>query len=102
MKYTRKPPQLREVTFTVSWIDQPVTMLAVNSMPTDALVPLTRDDNPAPIVEAMPDEISVLLQASTGSEFQEFMAAWGKASEEDDKSAARTNSLFERLIRGLS
>lgn len=102
MKYTRKPPQTREVTFRVSWVDQPITMLAVNSMPTEALVPLARDDNPEPIINAMPDEISTLLTASSGQEFQEFMKSWGAASEEDDRNAARTKSIFERLIRGLS
>lgn len=102
MKYTRKPPQSREVTFRVSWIEEPITMLAVNSMPFEALVPLTRDDNPDPIVDAMPDDVATLLNAASGQEFQEFMKEWGAASEKDDKEAARTESVFEKLIRGLS
>lgn len=102
MTYTRKPREPRSVTFRVPWIEEPVTMPTVNSMPHNTLVQLTRDDNPDPIVEVMPDEISTLLNAASGKEFGQFMEAWGTASEKDEKESARTESIFERLIRGLS
>lgn len=102
MSYTRKPPQTRHVTFTVPWIEEPVRIVTVGSLPFEISRKAKEDDNIALVFNTLPDEISVLLETASNDEVQQFLYAWGSASDEDDKDARRTESMFERLIRGLS
>lgn len=102
MKYTRKPQQSREVTFTVSWVEQPITIPTVGSMPYEAALKAKLTEDMGPLFNLLPDEISTLLDTASNDEVGEFLMKWGEASEADDKARSRTESMFERLIRGLS
>lgn len=55
-----------------------------------------------PILNALPDEVSTLLDTASNDEVGEFLNKWGDASDASDKAAARTESVFGKLIRGLS
>lgn len=102
MKYTRKPQQPVSVTFEVSWIEEPITIPSVNSLPFDLLVKAKAHEDVNPMLNALPDEVSTLLDAASGLEVQEFLDTWATASEKAEREAARTQSVFERLIRGMS
>ena len=110
MKYTRKPQQPVSVTFGVSWIEEPITIPSVNSLPMDILLKAQANQDPAILAGALPDELSTLLDSASGIETQEFLDTWAEVSikaenearKEYEKETARTESTFMRLIRGLS
>lgn len=77
-------------------------IVTVGSLPFEISRKAKEDDNIALVFNTLPDEISVLLETASNDEVQQFLYAWGSASDEDDKDARRTESMFERLIRGLS
>ncbi len=109
MKYTRKPQQPVSVTFSVSWIEEPITIPSVNSLPMDILMKAQANQDPSLLAGALPDELSTLLDAASGIEMQEFLDKWAEVSvkaekeamRETEREAARTDSLFSRITRGL-
>lgn len=102
MKYTRKPPQTREVTFSVSWIEEPITIPTIGSMPFELSLRAKLTEDVGPIFNALPDEVSTLLDTASNDEVGEFLTKWSDASDAADKAAARTETMFEKLVRGFS
>lgn len=101
MTYTRKPRQSWDVTFNVSWIDQPVTVPALNCMSTSAHAAAGQGDI-IPIIRELPDELSAFLEVAMAEEVIEFMSNWAEESQRQENARGRTKSLFQRIIEGMS
>ena len=101
MTYTRKPRQSWDVTFEVSWLDQPVTIPAASCMSAAANIAASQGD-PLPIVRELPGELPALLESAMAEEFLEFVKAWNEETIRQENARGRTKTLFERIIGGLS
>lgn len=101
MTYTRKPRQIREVTFEVSWIEEPIKIPAADCLSYQAILEAGKGD-PTMIFHELPSEISALLELATGEEVGEFTEKWTQTTERLNRSRERTETLFDRIIRGLS
>lgn len=101
MTYTRKPRQSWNVTFEVSWLDQPVTVPAVSCMSLAANQAASNGDI-LPMIRELPSDLSALLEQAMAEEVLEFVTKWAEETTRQEQVRGRTKSLFERIIGGLS
>lgn len=101
MTYTRKPRQSWDVTFEVSWLDQPVTVPAVSCMSLTANQSASNGDI-LPMIRELPEDLAALLEVAMAEEVLEFVTKWTEETTRQEQVRGRTKSLFERIIGGLS
>jgi hypothetical protein len=102
MNYTRKPQNARYVTFTVSWIEQEVTVIHFDDVKLAAQFRASEGDFELLLAE-LPDELSILVDptVASGAEVKEFLDEWVAASKQHDEWEKNMAGAFRRITKGL-
>lgn len=102
MKYIGNPHR-ETVTLHLSFVDEPVTALAVHEAPFN-VHQLMMQERAAEAIEQVfrHDFAHIILHEAHPTEVQEFFTAWGEASESLQQSEQTADQLIRSLMNGFT
>lgn len=100
MSYTRINREVADVTFTVSWIEEEITLKPFGAMSRESVNDLVNNIQDT-FIDELPIDLRDLIRDCTLDEFNEFLSTYSEASRDEEAEKEKMREQFSAITQTM-